>query len=1036
MIALFARHPTAANLLMGVLLLLGLIVLPTMLRETFPDITRQQVEIRVIYPGASASEIEESVCQRIEDAVDGVQYVREITSESREGLAVVQIEMEDGGDFIVFKDEISTELDAIANELPEDAEEPSIRQLGLTMPVLSVLVTGDMSVVDLKAYCEDLKRRMQLAPGISLVEVGGFSDHQFRVELSTEALQRYGLSVQEVASTISAQNVNLPAGGIEGEDGEVLLRLFEQKRSAYELEQLVIKETMAGAEIRLGDLGKVVDVFEADEQKVLLKNVRAGKLIVKKTAEEDQIRVADAAKAFLEAERQRQPKLNLYVSGDGSTLVRERIQLVLKNGLQGVVLVFATLTIFFNWRLSFWVAASLPVSFVGAIFLMPMCGLTINMMTLVGMLLGTGILMDDGIVIAENIAAHRARGKAAMQAAIDGVKEVQAGVFSSFITTICVLGPLAVISGDIGKVLASIPIMLILVLGISLIEAFAILPAHLGHSLEHDEPGKSAGLRNRIDQGFEYFRDKVFGGWVDLAIKWRYPFVGSVIGLLLASIALFTGGLVQFAVFPSQEGDTLAAKLVLPAGTPLARTEQIVQRVVDGMEAVNDELSPRQTGGQQLVESYNIEFGKNDEAFESGPHVATINVDLLGSESRNCSLEEVIRNWKEKVGSPPDLVSFSVAQSQLGPAGRAIEVRIQGDDLEQAKLAAIDVVDWFSQFRGVRNLADDLRPGKPEIRIELKPGALANGMNASSVASQLSAAFQGVTADEIQLGSEAYEIDVRLAPEEQDSIADLDYFQLVLPDGKQVPLDTIADTKSGRGWSRIARINGQRVVTVRGDVDANVVSGNELVLKFRDEFADELLQKYPGVTFDFEGESAEGAKTLNSMLVAMAIGLVGVFVLLSFQFGSYIEPIIVMLAIPLSLVGVFVGHWLVGVDFSLPSMLGFVSLSGIVVNDSILLVTFLKKEIAAGADIYRSAGLASRKRFRAILLTSATTIAGLLPLMFETSQQALVLIPLAVSIAFGILTSTVLVLMVIPCAYAILADAKLLGAKSKLHSDS
>ena len=1031
MIALFARHPTAANLLMGVLLLLGIIVLPTMLRETFPDITPQQVEVRIVYPGASPSEIEESICQRVEDAVDGIQYVREVTSEAREGLAIVKIEMAEGGNIIVFKDEISTELDAIANELPEDAEDPSIRQLGLTVPVLSVLVTGDMSVVDLKAYCEDLKQRMQLAPGISLVEVSGFSDHQFRVELSTESLLRFGLSVQDVANTISAQNINLPAGGIESADGDMLLRLVEQKRSARELEELVIKETLGGAEVRLGEIGKVIDVFEADEQKVLLKDVRAGKLTVKKTKQEDQIRVAEAAKAFLDKERQRQPRLNLFVSGDGSSLVRDRIALVVKNGWQGMLLVFVTLTIFFNWRLSFWVAASLPVSFIGAIFFMPMFGLTINMMTLVGMLLGIGILMDDGIVIGENIAAHRARGKGAMQAAIDGVREVQVGVFSSFITTVCVLGPLAFISGDIGKVLASIPIMLILVLAVSLIEAFAILPAHLGHSLHKEDPNNPSKLRAKFDQWFDHFRDHLFGGFVDWAIKWRYLFVGTVIGLMLASVALLAGGYVPFEVFPAQEGDTLAAKLTLPAGTPLARTEKVVQQVVEGLEAVNEELSQVQDGGQQLVESFNIEFGKNDEAFESGPHVATVNVDLLGSESRSTTLDEVIGKWKAKVGTPADLVTFSVAQPQLGPAGRAIEVRIKGRDLQQTKLAATETIEWFNQFAGVRNLADDLRQGKPEIRVSLKSGALAKGMNASSVAGQLSAAFQGVTADEVQIGSESYEIDVRLAKDEQDSLADLDYFQFVLPDGKQVPLDTIAAIEPGRGWSRIARVNGQRAVTVRGDVDANVVSGSGLVAKFRAEYAEELQQKYPAITFDFEGESAEGAKTLNSMMTAMGIGLVGVFVLLSFQFGSYLEPLIVMLAIPLSLIGVFAGHWLIGIDLCLPSMLGFVSLSGIVVNDSILLVMFLKKEIEAGANIYQSAGLASRKRFRAILLTSATTIAGLLPLLFETSQQAQVLIPLAVSIAFGLLASTVLVLIVIPCTYAILADVNLFSSTAR-----
>ena len=1022
MIAFLARHPTAANLLMGLLMLLGLMVLPTMLRETFPDITPQRIEVRVIYPGATADEIEESVCQRIEDAVDGIQYVREVVSEAREGLAIIKIEMEEGGNIIVFKADIDTEVEAIRNELPDDVEDPTIRQLGLTMPVLSVLVTGDMSIVDLKAYCEDLKQRMQLTPEISLVEVSGFSDHQFRVELSSGSLQRFGLSVQDVANTISAQNISLPVGGIESAQGDLMLRIVEQRRSVSELEDLLIKETMGGAEVRLGDLGRVVDIFEADEQKVMLKDVRAGKLTVKKTKQEDQIRVAEAAKAFLERERERQPQLNLFVSGDGSTLVRDRIQLVVKNAWQGMILVFLTLAVFFNWRLSFWVAASLPVSFLGAMFLMPAFGLTINMMTLVGMLLGIGILMDDGIVIAENIAAHRARGKDAMQAAVDGIGEVQVGVFSSFVTTVCVLGPLAFISGDIGKVLASIPIMLILVLAVSLIEAYAILPSHLGHSLHHQDPKNQGKLRDKFDHWFDGVRDGLFGNAIDVAIRVRYLFVGCVVGLMLVAVALLAGGFIRFTVFPSQEGDTLAAKLTLPAGTTLARTETVVSQVIAGLQAVDEELTPRQRRGQQFVESYNIEFSKNDEAFESGPHVATINVDLLGTEERTVSLDEVIARWKDHVGQPADLLAFSVAQPSLGPAGRAIEVRIKGKNLEQLKMAAADVIAWFNQFRGVRNLSDDLRHGKPEMRVQLKSGALAKGLNASNVAGQLSAAFQGVTADEMQIGYESYEVDVRLGRDEQDSLADLDYFQFTLPDGKHVPIDTIAEIEEAQGWSRIARINGQRTVTVRGDADSRIVSGSSLVSKFKAEYADEVLDRYPGVSFDFEGESAEGIQTANSMITAMSIGLVGVFVLLSFQFGSYLEPFIVMLAIPLSLIGVFAGHWLLGIDLSLPSMLGFVSLSGIVVNDSILLVTFLKQEIGKGKDVRQSAGAASRQRFRAILLTSATTVAGLLPLIFETSQQAQVLIPLAVSIAFGILASTVLVLVVIPCAYVILAD--------------
>ncbi len=1053
MIAYFARHPTAANLLMVIFLVLGVASFPQLRRETFPDITPWEVEVRVLYPGATAEEVEEAICQRVEDAVDGVKFVKEVRSDAREGLGTITVEMEEGGDFINFKDEISTEVEAI-DSFPGDAEDPVIRQLGTTDNVIALLVSGPMTPTDLKSWCEDLKNRLQQLPEVSLVDIAGFSDRQLRIELSSEALTRYGLTASDVAEVVARQSVSTPAGGIETRETDILLRFVEQRRSPRELEALVIKGGAGGAEVQLGNLGRVVDLFEYEENQVRLGNRRAGLLQISKTKNQDIIRVADAVKEFVQRERERHPQIELIVTQDGSTLVADRLQMLIKNGLQGMLLVFLTLWLFFNVRLSFWVAMSLPVSFFGAFYFMPMFGLTVNMLTMVGMLLALGLLMDDGIVIAENIATHRATGKSAMKSAIDGVNEVRAGVFSSFLTTVCVLGPLTMISGDIGKVLKVVPMILILVMSVSLVEAFAILPAHLGHSLHGTDPERPGRFRHFFDSIIAWTRDVLFGRTVDLLLRVRYLWLGTVVAVFLVAIGMLAGGVVKFQAFPDLDGDVLSARMLLPAGTPLKRTEELIDRVTLALERVNATYTPNQPDGQALVQNVTIEFNKNRDAFETGPHVATVNVDLLNAEIRDGRIDDMIADWNweicnweaqqhqqltgeawpeerwnRAVGNLPEVISLTITEPMFGPAGRPIEVRLQGHDLERLKLASTELTDWFSRFKGVRNLADDLRPGKPEIRLRLKEGSLGLGFDAANLANQLRTAYSGFIADEIQVGPESYEIDVRLNPSEQDSLADLEYFQFKLPNGKFVPIHAVTTAESRRGWSRIAHVNGRRTVSVRGDLDSRVVKATTLISRLRKDLLPEWKEKYPEIEVTFEGEVSEGSQTRGSMMKAMLLGMVGVFILLSFQFRSYIEPLIVMVAIPLALIGVIFGHWLIDVDVSMPSMLGFVSLSGVVVNDSILLVLFLKMQLERGASIHVAAAQASRKRFRAIMLTSLTTIAGLLPLLFERSLQAQVLIPLAVSIAFGMMASTVLVLLVIPCLYTVLADFGLIRSE-------
>ncbi len=1020
MIRFFAGHPTAANLVMALFIIAGLMALPRILRETMPDFAPSEVEIRIPYPGATAEEVEETVAQRVEDALDDVSYLHEIRTDSREGLSITVVEMSENGDFQTFFNDIERGIDAI-DDFPDDVEEPVIVELGRTDLVMALLVAGPLDTPDLKAYSENLKDRMQES-GLALIDIEGFSEHQLRLALSAAELRRTGLTVPMVADAIAAQSRDMPLGTIETRERDILLRFHDQRRTPEELERLVVWAGTDGAEIRLGEIATIVDLFERDDQKIVMNGHRCALLNIRKTKAEDTIQVAQRARAFIEDERSRHPQMTLTISQDESLILADRMNMLITNGMQGLVLVFLVMWAFFNIRVSFWVAMGLPVSFLGAFLIAPHLGLSVNMFTMVGLLLALGLLMDDAIVIAENIAAHRLLGKGPLQAAVDGTKEVAAGVVSSFITTTCVLAPLAFIGGQIGRVLRVVPMILLLVLAVSLIEAFVILPAHLNHAMRHVDPHQAGTMRRRFDSFIEWIRRNIAGNVVTHLLRHRYLVFSAIIALFILSIAMLASGRIKVQGFPELEGDVVVARLLMPQGTPLARTELTVARILDALERTNQAFAPEQPNQRDLVENAYVQFSHNTEAFESGPHVATITVDLLSAEERSGTIDAYLAEWRRQIGSPPDLISLTLSEPGFGPGGRPIEVRLRGHDLTELQSAVRELHTWFSQFKGVINLTDDLRPGKPELRLRLREDAHGIGITAEQVARQLRGAFQGLVADEVQIGSESYEIDVRLAETERDSLKYLEDFMLVLADGREVPLRSVAAWTPERGWARIARFNRTRAVTLYGDVDTRLINANELMGLFRQTHLADFRQKYPRIDLTIAGELEETGRTRLSMLAALGIGMIGIFVLLSFQFRTYTEPLIVMIAIPFSLIGVIFGHALMQTPISTPSLLGFIALAGIVVNDSILLVIFLKHARTTATTLHEAAAAASRDRFRAVLLTSTTTIAGLLPILFERSLQAQILKPLVISTAFGLMASTFLVLLALPCMYMILGD--------------
>ncbi|MEE9398350.1 MAG: efflux RND transporter permease subunit [Methylococcales bacterium] len=1031
MIRFFTLHPTASNLLMLLLMFVGLVTLPNIKRETLPEIKAYEMEIKVLYPGATPQEVEQKICRPLEDAFEVISFVEEIRCESRQSLAIAVVAMLEDGDFNQFMDDIQSAVDEIDN-FPSETEEPVIREIGRTQDVVTVALTADLKRQELKDLAEVIKRRMLRDPGIPLVEIEGFSERQYQIQVSQENLRQYGLSLQDIASILARQDLDLPAGDIKTKDRDYQIRFSDERRTPHDLEELIIAKGDHGAEIRLGDIATVVDQFEIDEDKIVFNGKPAAFFKIRKNSRDDSLRILEAVEAFIEEERKRLPdEIGFFLTQDFTSIVKDRIQLLVSNAWQGLILVFGVMWLFFGTRYAFWVIMGLPVSFLASAFLLAQFGISINLLSMVALLLALGILMDDAIVISESIGHHIGLGKTPVQAAIEGTHEVARGVLSSFITTLCIFVGLLFLSGNIGQMLKTIPAVLISVITVSLLEAFLILPHHLQHSLNKAKNKPAVKIRQQFARHFNQLHQR-FDHWIVWLIRYRYAFMGSVIGLFILSISMFAAGVVKFSAFPDVEGDILQARILMPVGTSLAKTEQTITNITQSLEQVNQGY--KQIYGEPVVEAVTVSYGMNIDALEGGAHLATISTDLLTAELRQRTLNQIADEWRNAIGASPEALAVTIKEPMIGPAGRAIYIRLQGEDLQQLSNASHQLQNWLRGYPGVSNVIDDLRPGKPEFSLHLKPGAIALGLDAKNIAAQLRAAYQGVEILETTIKLETYEVVVILADESRDELSDFDNFPVISPQtGQVVPLSTVAEIIATRNFSRINRINAQRAVTIYGDIDAEINNTQAVFKDLQKHYLIGFKTRFPEIKIDFEGEIKEGPLTRNSMRKSMLMGLLGVFILLSLQFRSYIEPLLVMVNIPLAFIGVIWGHIIMGQDVTMPSLLGFVSLAGIVVNDSILLVEFVKRHNREGLAPHDAAAKASHDRFRAVLLTSLTTIAGLTPLLFEQSLQAQILIPLATSIIFGIASSTFLVLFVIPCLYSILEDFRVIG---KRHTEA
>ncbi|MQM39138.1 Toluene efflux pump membrane transporter TtgB [wastewater metagenome] len=1022
MIRWFAGHPTAANLLLIVILAAGLFAAPSLKRETFPDYRPVEVSVEVTYRGATARDVEDEICGRLHDAIKGVDYLDELSCTAQDNRASAVATMAAGGDPIRFLNEIDSEVGAIT-DLPAQAEEPVVRELNRSDLVAAVAVTGGMSRDQLEDYAYRLEDRIMALPGVAEVHIQGVSQRQWQVAVPREVLNQHGLSARGLAAAVAHQNVDMPLGTLETKDRDIQLRFTDQRRSLRALKQLVVISDREGGELTLGDIATIKQVGERKEEKTRFNGDPAVVLEVSKTLRGDSLRVMEALKGVIAEEDERfGDGVRLTLTQDMTSIVRDRLQMLVENGLMGLVLVMAVMSLFFRPRLAIWAVLGLPAAFMGAFFVMGVTGLSLNMITLVALLMAIGIVMDDAVVIVDNIAVHAGEQLTALAAVTEGTRQVLPGVLSSFLTTVVVFGPLAFLAGELGAVLEVLPIVLIAALAASLIEAFWILPHHLKESVPKLRAGHNSRFRQAFDRGFNAFREAV-GRTADVAIRWRHAVLGLLATVLLGSLGFLAGGHIGSEAMPDIEGDVLEARILMPQGTPLSRTEAVAGRVEGAMHRLDERLTPEQPGQSPLVESIQTRFNYNPSAGEAGPHVATVIVDLLTAERRTVDLDRLTALWREEIGAVAGIHSLIIQEPGFGPAGIPIEMRLKGDDLNVLKTAALDAAEHLRSYDASNNVMDDLRPGKPQRTLSLAPGAHVLGLTAEEVASQLRAAWLGQIADNQRVGQRDVDIVVSEPDSDGDSLDDLADQTISLPSGEQVPLREVADIRKQRQWAKITRIDGRRTVTVEANVDARQSSGQEIVTDLRDSgWLANFRERHPGIDVVFDGQVSRSAETGGSIARALLIGLVGVFIILSFQFRSYVEPLIVMLSIPLAFVGAIWGHVLMGYYLSMPSLIGAAGLAGIVVNDAILMIQFIKSHRLQGRPAAEAAGQASRDRLRAILITSSTTIAGLFPLLLETSTQADAIKPLVVSVVFGLLTTTILVLVVIPALYVLFDD--------------
>jgi len=1050
-VAWFAGNHVAANLLMIFLVVAGIFTGLTMKLEVFPEFTLDRISITTEYPGASPAEVEEAIVQRIEESVAGLAGIKRIDSTAREGIGTVIIEVMPDWNLQTLLDEVKAEVDRIRT-FPEEAEKPVVREMTRRTQVISVAIYGDATESTLKRLAEKFKDDVTNIPDITYAELFGVREAEIHLEISEETLKRHGLTLGAVAQAVRETSLDLPAGTVKTSGGDILIRAKGRRYHAWDYYDVPVITRTDGSTVTLGQIAKLKDGFEETDISARFQGKPAAVIQVFRVANQNALEVAAKVKSFVEEVRAGLPAgVHISTYQDMSVILKSRIELLLKNMAMGLCLVSLLLGLFLSVRLAFWVTLGIPISFLASLWALPYFDVSINMISLFAFIMVLGIVVDDAIVVGENIFRKQESGFDPLEGAVAGTIEVGRPVIFSVLTTIVAFWPLLLGSGSMGKVMRNLPVVVILVLLGSLMESLFILPSHLaGHgrkarhknAREQDderagEKQKKKGITGRVDNGLQWVIAHPYKRLVRFCIRWRYATAALSIALLLLSVGLWTGGIIKFTFFPKVESDVLTCSLTMPTGTPVKQTEAAIARLeTAAREALKRYDTQNRQGAKAPLFEYSVSLvgmqtgghGPSAGSAEIGGHVGQVFIQLLEGEKRNVSARELTALWRKTAGPFPEAESLTF-QSELFSAGNAVEVHLSLDNEEMLLSAADELKASLEGYPGVFDISDSFLPGKEEMQLKLKPAARSLGLTLDDLARQARHAFYGAEALRFQRDQDEIKVLVRYPDKERKSLGHVERMRIRTPDGAEIPFDEAARVKMKQGYTTIQRAQRRRVIKVMADVDETIGNANEVRMDIEQRVLPELLKRYPGLRYDMEGEGKEQKESLSDVIQGFGIALFAIYALLAIPFRSFTQPFIVMGAIPFGLVGALAGHLLMGLNLSLLSLFGMVGLAGVVVNDSLVLIDAtnrIRKEGHMAGDAVVRAG---RLRFRAIILTSLTTFAGLFPMILERSLQAQFLIPMAVSLGFGVLFATGITLLLVPCGYVILEDIHRLFGK-------
>ena len=1012
-ITYFIKFPVAVTIFIATFVVFGIVGALSMKSSFFPLVESQNITINLTYPGASPQEMEEGVVLKIEDNLKGIIGIDRVTSVSRENSATINVEIFKDKNIDVVLADVKNAVDRVPS-FPSGMEPPIISKVENIRSTISFIINGEnIPLATLKQHARNIENDLRSIDGISQVSLSGFPEQEIEIAVRENDLRAYNLSFSEVANAISKTNLLISGGNIKTNDEDYLIRARNRNYYAKDLLNIVVRAENNGSKILLKDIADVTDTWSENPDRIYFNGKKSIDITVSNTNNEDLLSTADKINDYITSFNHQNTNVQLNVSSDSSITLKQRTELLIKNAAMGIALVLFFLALFLNVRLAFWVAAGLPISFLGMFMFASNLDITINVLSLFGMIIVIGILVDDGIVIGENIYHHYEKGKSPLKAAIEGTLEVIPPIVSAILTTIIAFSTFFFLDGRIGNFFSQVSLIVIITLSVSLIEALIILPAHIAHSNALVKKNKKSKINRFFDtinekaeKGLFYFRDHVYAPYLKFFLKHKALGFAIPISLLIFSIGGIKGGIVKTSFFPSVASDRISVNLKMLQGTNEQITDSIISEIEKVAWLVSEEYTEKQTGNIPVVENIIKRIGP-------GSANGSLTINLLPGESRDFSSPEITNTLRERVGKIHGVESLTFG-SGGNFGGSPVSISLLGNNIEQLKAAKIELKELLEKNPLLKDISDNDPAGIKEVRIKLKDNAYLLGLNLQSVMSQVRSGFFGLQTQRFQRGQDEIKVWVRYKKDNRSSIKNLDDMWISTPSNQNVPFSEIATYEIERGDVVINHLNGKREIQVNADLKDLSESATDILDDIKTTVIPQITSKYTTVSVAYEGQNREAQKTIKSVNKVALIVLALIYIVIAFTFRSYEQPLLLILMIPFSLIGVVWGHWIHGFPINMLSWLGIIALIGIMVNDGLVLIEKLNVYIKNGMKYDEALIQAGISRFRAILLTSVTTVAGLAPLLLEKSRQAQFLKPMALSISYGIMISTVLTLVMLP----------------------